>query len=131
MRRIIVVISVATLGLGWIAVSDWFLVRSRDDCPVNRIAYEQVEEGMTLAEVEGILGGPAGWYATEDVTCGGGCGNWSGVDGKEFVRKLWVGNRVSVDVAINQEGRVEHKRVKEMFPAQANLFDRIQTQLGL
>ncbi len=34
-------------------------------CPVNRAAFERIEEGMTKAEVEKILGGPPGDYRTD------------------------------------------------------------------
>ncbi len=34
-------------------------------CPVNRAAFERIKEGMTRAEVEKILGGPAGDYRTD------------------------------------------------------------------
>ena len=33
-------------------------------CPVNRAASEQIEEGMSQAEVYAILGGPPGDYRT-------------------------------------------------------------------
>jgi hypothetical protein len=33
-------------------------------CRVNRAAFERIEEGMTEAEVEEILGGPPGDYRT-------------------------------------------------------------------
>jgi hypothetical protein len=36
-------------------------------CPVDRAAFERVEEGMTRAEVHAILGGPQGEYATRPV----------------------------------------------------------------
>jgi hypothetical protein len=34
-------------------------------CPVNRAAFERVENGMTRAEVHAILGGPPGDYRTQ------------------------------------------------------------------
>jgi hypothetical protein len=34
-------------------------------CPVNRAAFERIEEGMTRAEVHAVLGGPPGDYRTQ------------------------------------------------------------------
>jgi hypothetical protein len=33
-------------------------------CPVNRVAFERIEVGMTEAEVHALLGGPPGDYRT-------------------------------------------------------------------
>jgi hypothetical protein len=43
-------------------------------CPVNRAACERVEQGMSRAEVEKILGGPAGDYRTRPA--GGHLEEW-------------------------------------------------------
>jgi hypothetical protein len=100
---------------------------------VNRIAYEQIEQGMSLAEVEEILGGTEGYYATEEVIPDIACGNEL-LPLKEELglpRSLWWGNQILVIVSVNEYGRVKYKRAIEMRPMGPNVFDQIQTQLGL
>jgi hypothetical protein len=60
-------------------------------CPVNRVAFDQIKEGTTPAEVEKILGGPPGDYRTRPVYAnlrsGGGIPwtMWIGDEGEVWV----------------------------------------------
>jgi hypothetical protein len=60
MRRLLIGVLAAALLLGGLLLA---LLRPLH-CPVSRAACEQVKEGMTQAEVEAILGVPAGDYRT-------------------------------------------------------------------
>ena len=65
-------------------------------CPVTRTAFDRIEEDMTKAEVEKILGGPAGDYTTKPV--------YSPV--RSFMRPSgmvlkWEGNEGQVDVCFD------------------------------
>jgi hypothetical protein len=58
-------------------------------CPVNRGAFERIEEGMTQAEVEAILGGPPGDYRTQPPAPSRATvrvwENWEGDEGTVFI----------------------------------------------
>jgi hypothetical protein len=60
MRKLLIGLLAVSLVLAGVLVA---LVMPRH-CPVNRAAYDRIEEGMSLAEVEALLGGPPGDYRT-------------------------------------------------------------------
>jgi hypothetical protein len=43
----------------------WVAVAPPLPCPVTEGAYDRIEEGMSRAQVEGLLGGPPGDYRTK------------------------------------------------------------------
>jgi hypothetical protein len=60
MKKLIVVGMAVVLLLGgalYALVRPWH-------CPVNRVTFERIKEGMTQADVYAILGGPPGDYRT-------------------------------------------------------------------
>jgi hypothetical protein len=60
MRKLLI----GLLAVGLVLFGAVFALLRPRPCPVNRAAYERIEEGMTLADVEAILGGPPGDYQT-------------------------------------------------------------------
>jgi len=74
-------------------------------CPVNRAAFERIEEGMTVAEVEEILGGPPGDYRTLPPPP-----FQVGISfGPPLDRRKWRGDGIDVEVCFNNVGRVGWK----------------------
>src|SRR5262245_20880261 len=72
-------------------------------CPVNRAAFERIEEGMSVAEVEKILGGPEGDYRVEP-TPAFECHFSSGPIMMD--RRRWQGDEGDVEVCFNRSGCV-------------------------
>src|SRR4051812_10760370 len=59
---------VAFVAFGLVLFGGLFALVVPWPCPVNRVAFERVKEGMTPEEVHVILGGPPGDYRTRPVT---------------------------------------------------------------
>jgi hypothetical protein len=86
---------------------------------VTRAAFEKIEEGMTLAEVEAIMGGPAGSYLAWD--CELHLDGTPEIDGEMWDRYLrlkeprhdreeeWWGDEGRVFVFFDKGGRVVMK----------------------
>lgn len=77
-------------------------------CPVTA-AFARIEEGMTAAEVEAILGGPPGDYRTippprTSFSLGVSLGGYSMV-----IEKDWQGNEGDVLVGFDDTGHVVRK----------------------
>lgn len=79
---------------------------------------ERIREGMTLQEVQSVLGGPPGNYSRfPDKEAG----LWT-IDAdrpdlnREFFigREVWIGNELAVAVWFNDEERVEKKETYQM-----------------
>lgn len=72
-------------------------------CPVTEAACERITVGMTVAEVESILGGPPGDYRTMPVPHP----SLSSKDGGIFDLRDWCGNQGGVEVFFDASGRVQ------------------------
>jgi hypothetical protein len=107
--------------------------------PVNRAAFERIEEGMTLGEVEQILGGPSGDYRTAPpphdegvgdsiLLIGGGppIGGWS------FVRhhRRWRGDEIDVMVCFDRSDLVVRTVSEPSMPRTTGPAERILWRLG-
>jgi hypothetical protein len=109
-------------GLVVLAVAaGWFWPRAA----ITRESAAKIEVGMTRAEVETILGGPAdprGEDSTlwpDDVIPAGS---------RLIVGPFWVGDDVLVVVAFDRTGRVQAVRV--LGRARVTLADRLRRWLG-
>jgi hypothetical protein len=77
-------------------------------CPVNRAAFERIKEGMTKAEVEAILSGPAGDYRTRPTQSGDFIEGWG--EGMRWIAfgggtgYTWIGNEVLIEVHFDAGG---------------------------
>jgi hypothetical protein len=89
----LLVLLVACLGLGFLAYR--FVTFNPH---VNRQSYEKIQIGMTMSEVQEILGGPPGDYSTgpvhlhsvKQIAHDGKENRWRGDDG-EFT--IWFDNQ--------------------------------------
>jgi hypothetical protein len=73
----------------------WFLFRAH----IDPATCARVKPGMTRAEVEALLGGPPGNYATKDIPAAGAM--WPAPP--EY--QIWNGDRGSLEVYFDQGGR--------------------------
>ena len=81
---------------------------------INRESLEKIQVGMTLDEVEAILGVPPGEYATKEC----------GIE--------WVGDEGAIHVMLNPEGRVSYKAwLEPWFIGEVTFFDKLQGWFGL
>ena len=109
--------------------------------PVNWENFERIRVGMTRAEVEEVVGCPAGYYATEPQP--GFCGivlaywvlGWEigdpaflfSPDGPEE----WASNSGRGLVWFDVEGQVRYANFHELVPReQSGIFDRLRAWLG-
>src|SRR5947209_8126107 len=94
-RRVLALVAVALL-IGASGVT-WTVFWPRPHIAAER--YELIQQGMTLAEVSALLGGPPGDYRTEDVgprypfSYPPGC-------------PLWQGNEGAIVLKMGDDGRV-------------------------
>jgi hypothetical protein len=80
---------------------------------VTKAAFDRIEEGMTLAEVEAVLGGPEGDYRTRPTGLvldpyGGGLMMYQGT------LREWWGDEAYILVGFDAGGRVELRRFVEV-----------------
>jgi hypothetical protein len=115
-RRLLLFGLPAVLSVALVAA--WLLWPRTAITPEN---YEKIQAGMTLAEVEAILGGPA-----RDET--------AGPPRTAMIQSVrpdreWNSDRVSIWVYLDAEGRVRECRAIPV-PAESGL-DRLRRWLGL
>jgi hypothetical protein len=86
--------------------------RASKPSPISRAAFDQIKEGMTLEEVESVIGVPPGDYAPESggtrvgpVT--GAEPFWSQPTGTWFV--FWSSRACEIIVSVAPDGRVTGK----------------------
>jgi hypothetical protein len=97
------------------------------DDRIHPASCERIHEGMTLAEVEAILGGPAGVYTRDGKDWSMGMlGN--GVSRINDERLVWVGNSGGIRVDFDEEGQVH---VTQGVPRQQNFWNRMRSWLSL
>jgi hypothetical protein len=142
LRRLLLLCLPVLAGL---AVGAWLLwLRSA----ITRENAAKVQVGMTLAEVEAILGGPARDESTgpterddDPGAAGPGGGGVIGFawalgpslpDGNPSdLRKMWATDHLMVVVAFNGGGRVTAKRTFQTHLVQEPLLERLRRWLGL
>jgi hypothetical protein len=117
---------VICLGLG--VVASWFLTPTHH---VNREGFEKIQIGMTMMEVQEILGGPPGDYST-------GAFEWdrNGRSEARLVRwifgtpKTWSGDEGVLFVWFNSQGVVREKHMVPGFRVEASYLHKLRRWLG-
>jgi hypothetical protein len=87
---------IACVAVGLMLAGGLIALLGPRHCPVDRAAFERVEEGMTRAEVHAILGGPPGDYRTGPEAPAWGGVLSEGSDGR--IVEFWVGDEGTVMV---------------------------------
>jgi hypothetical protein len=99
---------------------------------VTQANYERIREGMTLPEVENLLGGPPGNYSRiPDKEAGLWTIDPSRPDlNRQFFigREVWIGNELAVAVWFDDRGRVARKEAYETLDR--GLLQRLRDLLG-
>jgi hypothetical protein len=98
--------------------------------PVTRAAFERIEVGMSLAEVEAILGGPPGDYTTRpsrfilivDPS-------YSMINEKVDVL-VWRGDEGQAHVFVDARGIVREKEFTEQVTGPAGPLETLQWRFG-
>ena len=100
---------------------------------VTRSNYERIREGMTLADVGAILGGPPGNYQEGRGTfllfsANGpeGSSPWLRDD---VAHLIWWGPDVTILLAVSPDGRVLAKHCSPYMPSQPSFWDRLRRLL--
>jgi hypothetical protein len=89
----------------------------------SRDAFDEIREGMSMQEVERILGGPPGDYATEPVSiCGVDLG------GPPRRASTWTFNDGMIEITQDDHGRVASKVWRGTF--RLGLIERTRAWLG-
>jgi hypothetical protein len=129
-RWALVIVLLAVLGCAAFGAALYF-ARS-DITPANAA---KLREGMTLAEVEQVLGGPARFEYDGLVTPDA---DWKTINKFSERRvegvamtKRWNSASVSVDADFDRDGRLIASYSLPCRPAEENLIDRLRRWLGL
>jgi hypothetical protein len=97
-------------------VVGFFVLRWAARSPINRGNFERIKEGMTLQEVDGVIGLPPGKYGTKwrrvKVLPEGSESFWDLSHEKRFV--FWSSNDGEIIVSISPEGKVTGKMFYEL-----------------
>jgi hypothetical protein len=117
---------------------------------ITRENAERIAVGMTLAEVEQILGGPARDEATGPVTADGPGTLWLMAPRKQYLlvdygarvtvpgakapapaAPRWVSDQVMITVSLDADGRVESCNTIPVRRTEEGPLDRLRRWLGL
>ena len=123
------------LGLGalillgaaaWVTTS---LLPTKQKHNITEDGYERIKKGMTLAEVEAIMGGPAGNYTNGQYDRGfaiaGGAAYYPLNEENPPRVEEWIGEERRVGVVIYRD-QVLTKYWGEVYPVEATILDRIR-----
>jgi hypothetical protein len=100
---------------------------------INKEGFEDIRFGMTLTEVEDVLGGPPGDYGRSkgeilDSVCGSSLSNAIEVDPNG---KNWLASEFAITVCFDDEGRVTGKGTALVYRPYDTFFEMLQQQVGL
>jgi len=92
--------------------------------PISWVNNQKIHEGMSLSEVEAVLGGPARRDTTRPFSV---C--FTGHRGTADPTKEWVSDEIWIMVYLDADNRVQHHDAVAVM--RESLFDRICRWLGL
>jgi hypothetical protein len=99
---------------------------------INPDQFHRIREGMTLAEVNGIIGGPPGIY-DPDVLCTRRGRVIAGPDdlGSDLSQQAyWCGREYDIGVLLDDGVVVSKRLVESEIPPQPTWLERIRDTLG-
>lgn len=121
-KRWLLVSGVAVVASGLVAVLFW----PRPDVPVSRARCERVQVGMTLEEVEAVLGGRAGDYRSVEEQPR----LWvetRAYNERNERRVLWEGDDGMFVVTLDTDDKVLYS---DFTPHRLTLIDKLRARLG-
>jgi hypothetical protein len=119
MRKVWLVLFVVVLGLFGVLGPPWYQRSS----PINRQAFERIEDDMTLTQVEAILGRPAGNHSTIPVEHSIDPGITICDNGAIHV---WWGNEGDVVILVGPEGQVLDKSFLPVIAKDYGIVERFR-----
>jgi hypothetical protein len=104
-------------------------------CPVNRVAFERIEKGMTRAEVRAILGGPAGDFTTRPTSKAWAYDDLTSPQFKDerddWATEIWAGDQGYVMVIFEPGGGVyDAQFLEELEPEPVGSVELVRWRLG-
>jgi hypothetical protein len=126
-RRMLGLAAVAAVA-GLMAFAGWRALTPPHQ--INRASFEQIREGMTLAEVEGILGVPPGRYPADSGVrwTHGVCLHPESSWGCRYEK--WFAGDVLVYVGFREDGTVGVKGFSDVGDDARSIPERLRQRLG-
>jgi hypothetical protein len=98
---------------------------------IHRAGFDQIREGMTVAEVGAILGRPPGYYATEDLSYPEDRPGVFLLDSTEGrLAESWYSNDGLIIVEIGRDGTIWRKHFVAVTTSCQSISDRFKRWLG-
>lgn len=126
-RRVTFAVLVALVLLG---VSVWWLW-PREQSAITRANAEKIHVGMTLAEVQAILGGPPRMEGSLVRRFGWNLDVQQRDAETAVATHTWIGLHAKVEVGVNGNGRVVSLETRHPADDHAPLFDSLRRRFGL
>jgi hypothetical protein len=119
----LVLLACGLLAAGWVAR----IALAPTPHRINRENYGLIQNGITQAEVEAMLGRPSGEYQSPDTMVVGPFR----VDWREGRRESWSTDDCVIWVWFNDEGAVREKTLGGLWPYESHgLLDRLREWFG-
>lgn len=91
---------------------------------INLASYEKIQGGMTLSDMESLLGVPPGDYSTQSYFRFGGIGL------SDAWQIEWIGNEGRIGVQLDKQNRVTRHAWEQHFNTEETLFDKVRGWFG-
>jgi hypothetical protein len=95
---------------------------------INPETIGRIQPGMTEADVEALMGVPAGGFSQDRAVQDS---NFMMLPPPGMTPKDWLGEKTGVTVCFGQDGRVRFARSMVMFPVHVPFLDRLRRWVGL
>lgn len=120
------------LALILLGLSAW-VVWPQERSAITRVNVAKIQLGMTLAEVESILGGPARMEESPLRSFGWNLDVQHAPAGGEvaIATHEWIGLHAKVEVGVNAVGRVISLSARHPADEDAPAFDLLRRRIGL
>jgi hypothetical protein len=132
-KRLVVFLALAALILGADYLTLWLTTPKKH---VTRAAFDRIQEGMTLAEVEGLIGLPPGDHRTRPTRIVWGVRGpiiflEPATQGRKYTSMEWIGDYGMICVWLDSEEKVVERAFTELRPDEPSLLDRLRKLMGL
>lgn len=114
-------------GAACLLVAGYFVYGWLTASPINRDTFERIENGMTLKEVEELIGLPPGEYEKGVMYWYAEPGSMFGMKGDKC--ESWSSNNGQIVVWVSPEGKVTDKDFNEPLEREST-FDTLRRWLG-
>jgi hypothetical protein len=123
-KRLLVVLALAALGVA----GTWVLWPRPPR--VTRARFDRIQPGMTLADVQAIVGGPPADYRSGPTTLGVGSREILAGAARPAEVRTWKTDEATVVVSFDADGHAVVKSFSEASLTGDGLLDRLRWRLG-